>query len=181
METHDCWGTMKDDEGTMRNIHSETEKFFMKIFNMFSWLCYDVNTKKNFSVSEAIAHALHDVIWTTPWAMTNFRTGKQRLSLIFNDSSYAKNEKMEKWGVFFSTYRPIFFLASYEWWENANFSAKSQNHEFFFFSCRFSHFPPGSALFGVHVTFDRTERRHGRVDWRRFHIAHIEIFRRNQD
>ena len=77
-------------------------------------IMYDVNIKKNFSVSEAIAHALHDVIWTTPWAMTNFRTGKQRLSLIFNDSSYAKNEKMEKWGVFFFHIQAGFFLASYE-------------------------------------------------------------------
>ena len=84
-------------------------------------------------------------------------------------------------GSFFFHIQAGFFLASYEWWENANFSAKSQNHEFFFFSCRFSHFPPGSALFGVHVTFDRTERRHGNVDWRRSHIPHSEIFRRDED
>ena len=180
METHDCWGTMKDDEGTMRNIHSETEKFFMKIFNMFSWLCYDVNIKKTFQFQRR-SHMRY-MMWY------GLRHGQWPISAPANSVYHwflmiHRTPKTRKWksGEFFFHIQADFFLASYEWWENANFSAKSQNHEFFFFSCRFSHFPPGSALFGVHVTFDRTERRHGRVDWRRFHIAHIEIFRRNQD
>ena len=45
----------------------------------------------------------------------------------------------------------------------------------------FSRFPPGNAQYGVHVAFDRTERGHGHVDWRRFHMVQSEFFRRDED
>ena len=157
------------------------KRFFWRFSSHFSWSCYDVKTKKNSSVSEAIAHALNDAIWTTPWAMTNFRTAKQRVSMILNDWSYAKKRNYEKVGSFFFHIQAGFFQKFQEWCENVNFPPNLKTTSFSFFSWRFSRFPPLNALFGVHVTFDRTERRHGRVDWRRFHIAHIVIFRRNHD
>ena len=137
--------------------------------------------KKNFSVSAAIADAPDGVTWSVPWAMTSFRTGKQRFSLIFYNRSYAKNEKMEKWLVFFSTYRPDLFLDFMDDEKKSIFPPNLESLNYSTIRAVFSRFPPGNAQYGVHVAFDRTERGDSQVDWRRFHIVHSELFRRDED
>ena len=70
---------MRDDEGRSEIVPLKLKSFFM-IFNMFFNSSYHVIPQKNFSVSEAIADAPDGVTWSVPWAMTSFRTGKQRFS-----------------------------------------------------------------------------------------------------
>ena len=88
---------------------------------------------------------------------------------------------MEKWLVFFSTYRPDHFFDFMDDEKKSIFPPNLESLNYSTFHAVFSRFPPINALHGVHVAFARTERGHGHVDWRRSHIPHSEIFRRDED